>query len=61
LPDQDLADLLNHAAKLGPPPKGKKPAPFTAAEIAAVRHSGGIGPTATAAERTKLVAAGVIP
>lgn len=61
LPDQDLVDLLNHAARLGPPAKGRKPAPFTAAEIAEVRQSGSIGPSGTALERAKLVAAGVIP
>ena len=61
LPDQDLAELLNHAVRLGPPAKGKKPVPFTAAEIAEVRQSGAIGPSATAVERAKLVAAGVIP
>lgn len=61
LPDQDLADILNHVVRLGPPAKGKKPAAFTAAEIAGIRAGGAIGPSATGAERAKLVASGVIP
>ncbi len=61
LPDQDLADILNHVTRLGPPTKGKKPVAFTAAEIAAVRDSGSIGPSATGAERARLVASGVVP
>ncbi len=61
LPDQDLADILNYVTRFGPPAKGKKPAVFTAAEIAGVRQSGAIGPTATGAERAKLVAGGVVP
>ena len=61
LPDQDLAEILNHVVRFGPPVKGKKPAAFTAAEIAAVRQGGAIGPSATAAERAKLVASGVVP
>jgi cytochrome c553 len=61
LKDQELADLLNHAAGLKPPLKGKKPAPFTAAEIAAVRAGGSIGASAVGAERAKIAATGAIP
>jgi len=61
LKDQEIADLLNHAAGLRPPTKGKKPAPFTAAEIAAVRAGGTIGASAVAGERAKLAASGAIP
>lgn len=60
LKDQDLADILNHVAKLGPPAKGKKPAAFTAAEIAGVRQSGSISSSAVGAERAKLVASGIL-
>ena len=61
LPDQSLADLLNHALQLAPAAKGKKPTVFTASEIAAVRKEGSIGPTAVGKERSKLSAAGLLP
>ena len=61
LKDQEIADLLNHAAGLKPPIKGKKPAPFTAAEVAAVRAGGSVGASAVAAERSRIAATGVIP
>ena len=54
LSDQQIADLLTHAIQLAPPAKGRKPAPFTAAEIAGVRKEGGIGSSAVAALRAKL-------
>ena len=60
LKDQDLAAILTHVAQFGPPAKGKKPAAFTAAEIAAVRQSGSISSSAVSAERAKLVASGVL-
>ncbi|WP_174285675.1 cytochrome c [Sphingomonas bacterium] len=60
LKDQDLADLLNHAIQLGAIAKGKKPAAFTAGEIAAIRKNGSIGPSAVHAERAKLVASGTV-
>lgn len=61
LPDADLAALLNHAIGLAPPPKGKKPAAFTPAEIAAVRKDGSIGMAGVAGERKQLQAAGLLP
>jgi len=61
LKDQEIADLLNHAAGLKPAVAGKKPAPFTAKEIAAVRAAGTVGASAVAGERAKLAAAGSIP
>jgi cytochrome c553 len=60
LKDQEIADLLNHAAGLGAPPKGKKPAPFTAKEIATVRAGGTMSASAVSAERAKLPA-GILP
>ncbi len=56
--DKDVADTLNALVKLQPP--AKKIAPFTAAEIAAVRAEGRKTTAQVAAERTRLVAAGVI-
>ena len=61
LPDADIAAILNHVVQLAPPPKGKKPAPFTVAEIAAARKEGSIGPTAVGAERARLAAGGLLP
>ena len=61
LPDQSLADLLNHALQLAPPAKGKKPVPFTATEIAAVRQNGSIGAAGVRNERAKLAAASLLP
>jgi mono/diheme cytochrome c family protein len=61
LPDADLAAILNHIAQLAPPAHGKKPAPFTATEIAAARKAGSVGASGVATERAKLAAAGQIP
>ena len=61
LPDQYLAAILNHVTSLGPPANGKKPAPFTAADIAAVRAEKGMSASAVAGERAKLAAAGLVP
>jgi len=59
LTDQAIADVLNHVMTL--PGHAKKIAPFTAAEIAAVRASGRKSGNAVAAERSRLVAAKLIP
>ena len=60
LKDQEIADLLNHATQLGARAKNGKTAAFTAAEVAAVRRGGSIGPSAVHAERAKLVASGAL-
>lgn len=61
LPDQALADALNHIVQLAPPAKGKKPALFTPAELASVRKEGSIGAGGVAKERARLAAAGQLP
>ena len=61
LPDADIAAILSHLEQFAPPAKGRKPAPFTAAEIAGVRKEGGIGAAAVAGERAKVAAAGLLP
>ncbi|WP_254601792.1 c-type cytochrome [Sphingomonas bacterium] len=61
LPDGDIAAILTHVLTLGTPAKGKKPAAFTAAEIAAVRKEGGLSATAVGSERAKLAAKGLLP
>ena len=59
--DADIAAILTHVITLGPPAKGKKPAAFTSAEIAAVRKEGGLSATAVGGERAKLAAKGLLP
>ena len=59
--DQDIVAILNHVLSLGVPAKGKKPLPFTAGEIAAVRAEKGMNASAVAAERAKLAAVGLLP
>lgn len=59
LKDQEVADTLNYLTTLQP--SGKKPAPFTAAEVAKVRVEKRVPGSAVAAERQKLVAAKAIP
>ncbi|MEH3106909.1 MAG: cytochrome c [Sphingomonas fennica] len=61
LPDTDLAAVLTHAVRLAPPAKGPKPAPFTPAEIAAVRKEGPLGMARMPAERKALAGAGLLP
>lgn len=58
-PDQAIAEALNHLLTLGKPP-GKR-APFTAAEVAAVRAEGSKSGSDVAAERARLVALKLIP
>ncbi|WP_250890249.1 c-type cytochrome [Sphingobium nicotianae] len=57
LPDQDIADVLNHVASFKK--AGKPPAPFTAAEIAALRATR-LSSAAVGAERASLAAKGVV-
>ena len=57
--DNEIADVLNHLAKLKPP--AKKVALFTPAEVAKVRAEPITTGSAVGAERAKLVAAGKIP
>ena len=71
LSDQAVADVLNHTMSLpgtltgtlsgSPPGRAKKVAPFTAAEIAAARAVGRKSGNELAAERSRLVAAKLIP
>ncbi|MEN2790557.1 cytochrome c [Sphingomonas oligophenolica] len=58
LSDQAIADVLNHAMALEK--AARKIAPFTAAEIAAVRGAGKTG-TDVAAERARLAGLKLIP
>lgn len=57
LKDEQIASILNALSATG----AKKPAPFTASEVAGVRAQGRMSATQIAAERTKLVAAGLLP
>jgi mono/diheme cytochrome c family protein len=57
--DQDIANTLNYLIALQPP--AKKPAAFTAAEIAKVRAEPRIAGAQVSAQRKTLVAAKVIP
>jgi mono/diheme cytochrome c family protein len=59
LKDQEVADTLNYLTTLQA--SGKKPALFTAAEIAKVRAEKRVPGSAVGAERQKLVAAKAIP
>lgn len=59
LPDQAIADVLNHVITLQKP--AGKTAMFTAAEIAAVRAGARKGGSDVAAERTRLAGRGLIP
>lgn len=60
--DQEIADLLTHVTQLpGEGKPAKKPAPFTAAEIAKVRAEPPISASAVGAERSRLAAAGAFP
>ncbi|WP_295525875.1 cytochrome c [Novosphingobium sp. Chol11] len=59
LSDQAIADVLNHAMTF--PGYARKVAPFAASEIAGVRASGRKSGNVVAAERSRLVAAKLIP
>jgi mono/diheme cytochrome c family protein len=56
--DQDIADVLNHAASLK---KVGKPAAFTADEVAKVRAGAKLSSSAVATERARVAATGIIP
>lgn len=57
--DQGIADVLNHVLTLGKP--AKKPAPFTAAEVAKVRSGGRKSASDVGLERSRLAALKLIP
>ena len=59
LNDQAVAEVLNHVVSLGKP--AKKVAPFTAAEVAAVRAGDHMSGSDIAAERGRLAGRGLIP
>jgi len=59
LSDQAIADVLNHTITLARP--APRVAPFTAAEIAAVRAGARKGGSDVAAERARLAGRGLIP
>lgn len=59
LKDADIADTLNHVVMLEKP-KGKV-APFTAAEVKAVRDAGKLSSAQVAKQRAALAAKGLIP
>jgi len=59
LSDQAIAEVLNHTLTLARP--AHKVAPFTAAEIAAVRAEPRKGGSDVAAERARLAGRGLIP
>jgi mono/diheme cytochrome c family protein len=57
LKDNQIAALLNAVSAAD----GRKPVPFTAAEVAKIRDEGAMSGSQTAAERARLAAAGLIP